>query len=454
MTIRKKLATYFAAICAVILLLVFLIIYFVFYYYFHQDFYSRLKERAEIAANLYLEADEISSDSLKSVRKIYLAALPEEKIHIYDNKNNHRFINEQTELWNAQVIDNVRKSGTIEFNQGPTQVYGINYADNQGDFVILASAIDKVSEERLKLLRQIMIPLFIVVTTILYLAGIWFARKALSPITSVMKQVQAIRSPNLHLRVQPGVQKDEIAELAMQFNQLLEHLENAFAVQKNFAANASHELRTPLTSMIGQIEVTLSKQRNKEEYTHTLQSVLTDATKLKDTVSLLIELAYIENGLQTAQSEIIRIDDLLWELQEEWSSRLPESKLEIEMQSLPEDESKLQVFANVRLLSIAINNIIRNAFKFSDGAPVVCNLAIADDSVTIHVRDTGIGIDPGTANSLFQPFYRAKNAEAYPGSGLGLYMANKIVQTYNGQIQAQSIPGLWTEVSVWLPQHT
>lgn len=454
MTIRKKLATYFTAICATVLLLVFLIIYFVFYYYFHNDFYTRLEERAGIAANLYLEADEISSDSLKSVRKVYLAGLPEEDIRIYDSKNNHQFISDQGTYWNNQVIEDVREKGYLQFKEGNRQAAGIHYADNQGNFVIIVSAVDIVSEERLKLLRQIMIPLFLVVTTMLYIAGIWFARKALSPITSVMKQVQQIRSPNLHLRVQTQSQKDEIAELAMQFNQLLEHLENAFAVQKNFAANASHELRTPLTSMIGQIEVVLSKQRQTEEYTQTLQSVLTDATKLKDTVAVLIELAYIENGLQTAEHDIVRVDDLLWELQEEWNAKLPDSKLELLMNQLPENESQLQILANSRLLAIAINNIIRNAFKFSDGAKVICSLTVENDNIRISIKDSGIGIELAAIPQLFQPFYRAKNADAYPGSGLGLYMANKIVQTYKGHIHIDSVPGQYSELSIIFSNHS
>ena len=75
----------------------------------------------------------------------------------------------------------------------------------------------------------------------------------------IVNQVQKVRASNLSVRIDEGNGKDEISELAQNFNRLLKHLENAFELQQTFVINASHELRTPVTSIIGELEVTLKQ---------------------------------------------------------------------------------------------------------------------------------------------------------------------------------------------------
>ena len=86
-----------------------------------------------------------------------------------------------------------------------------------------------------------------------------------------------IKSNNLHYRVDEGRNNDEITLLARSFNNLMEHLEHSFILQKTFVANASHELRTPVTRMVISAELALSRDRDIPAYKGTLSSVLEDA---------------------------------------------------------------------------------------------------------------------------------------------------------------------------------
>lgn len=448
MKIRNRLSLYFTLISAGVLLVVLCTIYFAFSVFSKDEFYKKLYERAHIAALLYLEADEINADSLTRVRERYLGKLPEEIIRLYDDRNKAAFIKDKHQSWNDAIIDKVRKRDFLKYAEGDRQVTGIYYKDNQGDFVILVSAIDVDSIQKRRHIAEIMIALFILVSLGLFFAGRWFAQKALSPMNDLIHQMQHIRSTQLHIRVDEGNGKDEISELAKNFNQLLEHLENAFEVQKTFVANASHELRTPVTSITGEIEVALQKKRNEDEYRSTLQSVLVSTEQLKDTISNLMELAQVDIGLIKATLTPVSMDELVWEMQEEWINKLAENAFHVKIIQLPKDHSGLCIMANKPLLTIALNNIISNAFKFSNNQPIECSLFADGKIIRLEIKDKGIGIPSDAFQKIYTPFYRGNNADNFSGSGIGLYVTYKIFRLFNGHLSIHSIINKGTTVSI------
>ena len=297
MKIKNRLSLYFTAISTFVLLIVEIAICITINSIIKSDFYSKLSDRASVAAQLYLEADEISADSLNHVRGRYLQRLPNEVVRFYDDKNAASFIKDKNQYWPISVINQVRKFRSMEFSEGDRQTVGIYYNDNQGNFVILASAIDYAGNKRLTDLFRALTILLLAVTVALFTASRWFAQKTLEPIDKVVSQMRLVRAGNLSLRVDEGNGKDEISALAHNFNRLLEHLENAFELQETFVVNASHELRTPITSIIGEIEISLNKLRTTDEYESVLKSILTDAERLKETITSLLELANVDMKL-------------------------------------------------------------------------------------------------------------------------------------------------------------
>ncbi|MCJ8210341.1 HAMP domain-containing histidine kinase [Mucilaginibacter sp. RS28] len=446
MKIKDRLALHFSIISAVTLLLILGVIYFLFYGYLKSDFFEHLHDRANVVAQLYLEADEIAPDSLNQVKDRYLVKLPDEQIGIYD-LHNRSFLNSDARLWSAAVINKVRKKGYLELANGDRQTLGLYYKDNQGNFVILVSAVAKHNLKRLADLRRAMVILFLVIASGFFLIGRLFAERALAPLHKLMRQLQLIRVNNLHLRVDEGNGKDEVASLARYFNELLSHLQNAFELQQTFVVNASHELRTPVTSMIGEAELGLSKPRTPEYYRQILEEVLKDSLRLNETISSLVELAQTDMEYTRASLAPVAVDDLIWELQDYWNVNSG-GKFMVNIEQLPDEKEKLQIKANKSLLLIALNNIILNAYKFSDGKPVKCTLYGDGTTIRIGIQDEGIGIPAAELDKVFLPFYRSSNARSLPGSGIGLYMTKKIIQLYKGEVSLERGPGQGTLVTV------
>jgi signal transduction histidine kinase len=448
MKIKNRLSLYFTAISAVVLLIVQIVICITFNSLIKSDYYDHLMDRANVAAQLYLEADEISADSLDHVRERYLQSLPDEVVRIYDEKNAASFIKDKNQFWEGSVIDDVRKHKALAFSEGRRQTVGIYYNDNQGNFVILVSAIDMQGHKRLRDLIQTMAILLITVTAGLFVISRWFAQKALEPIDKVIKQMRLVRAGNLSLRVDEGNGKDEISALAHNFNRLLEHLENAFELQQTFVINASHELRTPITSIIGEIEIALSKLRTNAEYEQVMESILTDAERLNETITSLLELANVDMNYTQPAYKPVAIDELIWELSDYWEEKAGKGLLQVNILHLPDDPEKLKINANKSLLTIALNNIIGNAFKFSQNKRVQCDLYAGEENITIKITDLGVGIMPGELNKIFDSFYRGTNVKSYHGNGIGLYVTNKIINLFNGVIAVSSVPGSSTTVTI------
>ena len=185
MKIKNRLSLYFTALSAIVLLIVEAVICVIFSSLIKSDFYDHLMYRANVAAQLYLEADEISADSLSHVRARYLQPIPHEVIRFYDDKNAASFIKDKNQFWSAPVINMVRKRKEMKFPEGNRQTVGIYYNDNQGNFVILVSADDVQGHKRWLDLLESMLILLISVTAVLFIASRWFAQKALEPIDKV-----------------------------------------------------------------------------------------------------------------------------------------------------------------------------------------------------------------------------------------------------------------------------
>lgn len=438
MKIKDRLALYFTLISTTVLLAVLFVVYFIFIKFLESDFYDRLNDRAFINANLYLEADEISADSLKRVKTEYLETLSGEIVRIYDSNNKPRFITDNQKFWTNDFIDKVRKAKKIGIKEGVRQTVGIFYKDNQGDFVILASAIDNSTYNRIGKLKTSMTVTFIIITFGLLLSSRWIANKILKPLDVFIEEVKKIKSSNLDFRVQENKNRDEINLLAQNFNQLMDHLEQAFILQKTFVANASHELRTPITSLLMEAEIALSKTRNPEEYKKALQSVIDDADKMNATINSLLSLAQTDLELGATQTEAIRIDELLWELQAHWAQKNKQSKLIINLEEIPNQTDLLTLQVNKNLLEIALNNIIGNAFKFSDYQDVNCSLFANKQYLQIKIKDNGMGISLNDKPNIYKAFYTSSQKSTLSGQGMGLYMANQIINLTHGELDFTS----------------
>jgi signal transduction histidine kinase len=435
MKIRDRLSLQFTLIFAVLLLLVLATIFLLTYKYRVNDFYDRLQDRAVITAQLFLAEDNLSEEKFRAVQEKYPQSLPSEFVRIYDDENHPVFLKDRSNQWSQGVIDDVRAKGTLFYSEGNVRTAGIYYKDNSGNFVVLASAVDVYGDKGMRQLFWSMFSVLIISIFVMYFLGSLFARIALFPIAKIINEVKIIRSTSLNKRLAVKDGKDEINELATTFNNLLEHLEQSFDAQRSFVANASHELRTPLTTIVGNIEVTLGVERDKEEYKKALADALVETEKLTDLVNDLFDLSH--SNIDVNDFHDVRLDELLWQVKDEWSHRIPGSRIDL-LYNLPEEPKRYTIAGNSHLLFIALGNILKNAVKFSAMDLVTCILSIQEDKAIITIKDRGIGIKPEDIPHIFEPFYRGANAKGFEGLGIGLSLSEKIFRLHGAVVQVRS----------------
>lgn len=450
MKIRTRLSLDFTLLTAAFMLLVFLVIYFSFSGYLRRDFYSRLNDRALITANVFFEKDELTRRSFIEIQKKYQQILPEEQSFVYDAKTQQAFIKDSTGLVTPQLIARVLEESNIEFEAGNKQGVGIEYEDNEGDFIIITMATNVFGQSQLRSLLVVLAITYVGGLAIIFLLSRRFARKALEPIVGINADLKNIRSSNLDKRLKVAQNKDEINELSNNFNDLLERLEHSFDLQRSFVNNASHELRTPLTSIIGELEVMLSRPRDRNEYEDTMHSVLAEAEKLTQILNQLFELSSYDGNDARLKIEAVPLAELLAMLKDSWEPNGVDFVNDKVFLEAPAEEQVI-IHANLLLLETAINNIVKNALKFSSNKPVEISVSQYGSEIELKISDNGVGIREADLPNIFQPFYRSENVRGYAGTGIGLSISQRIVQVHGGRITAASIPGEKTSFHIYLP---
>ena len=158
MKIRTKLTFIYTSVTALMLLMLMLYIYYFTSISIRRHFYEDLKERAMLTAQYYLEQDEVDAAKFNQIKRKFLRTLPNEAVRIYDKHNAEAFIADQMPFhYGAQFLQKVREDKSVELQENDRQLVAIYYPDNQGDFVIVVSALDEAGQERLVHLRDVLI---------------------------------------------------------------------------------------------------------------------------------------------------------------------------------------------------------------------------------------------------------------------------------------------------------
>ncbi|MFA9392474.1 MAG: sensor histidine kinase [Prolixibacteraceae bacterium] len=453
MEIRKKLTYQFIALVAVILLISSAAIYISFSKTRMEEFYNRLESKAILTAQMLIEIDEIDLDLLDKIEKNNPLSLPNEKILIYDYQNELMFsTDKEFQIENKdRLLNEIRMEGNVHFMQNGYEVIGLFYTSQFDRIIVFIAAQDIFGIKKIVGLRNILVLVFIASLMIVFLVARLFAARALKPISEIINQVNGITATNLDERLAIGNGKDELARLAMTFNQMLERIEGAFKIQKNFIANASHELRTPLTVITGQLEVVLMKPRDVQEYKNSLESVLDDIRNLNQISNRLLLLAQTDSQNGEKDFIPIRIDEALWQAQQELQKRHSNYVVLISFDDEIDDEAKLMIMGNLMLIKTVFTNLIDNACKYSSNKRATVSIRSQQSGITISIIDEGIGIPTEEISMIFQPFYRAKNTIGITGHGVGLSIVDKIMTLHRGTIQVKSKPGEGTVFTIELP---
>ncbi|WP_298740476.1 HAMP domain-containing sensor histidine kinase [uncultured Chitinophaga sp.] len=451
MKIQNKIAILFTALTAAIMLLVSLFIYYFASRNTFQHFYHRMEVRAKIVAQATMQEDTGNTQLYIRVKEEQLENLPFEKDYFLRLKPDTPQLAEKSPLpLPAYFYERVLQDGGARYHLGGTFYVGY-YAGKWHNFIVVTSAQDVYGMEELHGLRRVLVTGFLVFTVLMFTAGKLFSRQIFQPIRTIVQNVQKISANNLHLRLDTGNGKDEVAELALTFNDMLARLETTFESQNNFISNASHEFRTPLTIISGEAELGIQKAGASPELAASFQLILAEAERLDHLVSSLLSLAQTGFDGKKMQWELIRLDELLWSVKNTADQIYPGNKVCLDFNQLPEEADNLSTEGSLTLLKLAISNVVLNACKYSNNQRVILQLTGTRKVLTVTVIDQGIGIPQAEIPQVFVPFFRASNTSEYEGYGIGLPLTLNIIRLHKGSIEIEAKEMQGTTVKIHLP---
>jgi len=223
----------------------------------------------------------------------------------------------------------------------------------------------------------------------------------------------------------------------------LRKVEMISKMKSDFISSVSHELRTPLTSIKGFAKLLVEEEFGglPEQAKKSLDKIDTNVNKLVDMVNLLLDISRIESGkteVKIAPQDIVQV---IKEVLDLLSPQIQAKKLELS-QEAPES---LIVLMDKNLIERALTNLINNAVKFTpEGGKIIVKCAPQDSTAQISISDTGVGIDEDETEKIFQEFYRSRTAGTVTGSGLGLALVKRIIDTHKEKIWLESKPAKGT----------
>ncbi|HZT96816.1 MAG TPA: ATP-binding protein [Chloroflexota bacterium] len=282
------------------------------------------------------------------------------------------------------------------------------------------------------------------------LAGLFLADRALRPVDQITRIAREIGASDLSRRVSTeigagmrGGRRDEIQRLATTFDEMLSRLEESNDRRKQLTADAAHELGTPIASIVAGSEIALRHPRATEEYRETLRHVVDEALHLQGVVDDLLLLARADAGRLPMNVELIELDEVCRQAVGAMAPLAWEKGVQLDLQLPP---WPILVTGDDMRLRQVLRNLIDNALRHT---PPQGRVLVAADittggstrSITLHVRDSGSGLDPAERDLVFERFHRSINgpslhraARSEDGSGLGLAICRAIVTAHGGQI--------------------
>lgn len=291
-------------------------------------------------------------------------------------------------------------------------------------------------------------------TILLGVAGsFWLTSSALRPLRRMTDACRRIAAGDFSERVnlpylQSAEAKDEVIQLAGAFNDMITRIENTFAAQQRFIADAAHELRTPLTAIKGTLEVLLrGSQDDPANAKRLLRAMYSETERLSRLAEQLLDLTRLQNGIILHRTSF----DLERWLREEF---LPQAHLLTRDRRLElQPGGAAVVNADPDALKQVLFNLLDNAVQHTaQGGAIQIGWETTRAVVRVWVVDDGEGIPAEDLPHVFAPFYRGDRSRSRlrGGAGLGLTIVQGIVHAHGGQVHVASAPGKGTQVTFTL----
>ena len=274
-----------------------------------------------------------------------------------------------------------------------------------------------------------------------------------APILRLREASQQLAQGDLSTRAAAGMERrrDELGSLVQDFNAMAARIEELVSGQRQLIYDISHELRSPLARLNVALDLARERKGNDPAFDHMDH----DLERLNEMIGRLLTVARLDSSAISVAMSQVDLTELISQIARSADLELRKSDAAVQL-TLPE---QFFVHGNAELLHSAIENVVRNAIRYTGiGNPVEVRMTTQNTAepspALIVVRDHGPGVPESELANIFQPFYRIaddRNRES-GGAGLGLAIAGRVIRIHGGTIRARNAQPHGLEVEILLPQ--
>ena len=262
--------------------------------------------------------------------------------------------------------------------------------------------------------------------------------RVIAPLKEISRAAKEFATGKFDTRV-PVRGNDEVAELAVAFNNMAEAMDNYDTMRNTFMSNVSHDLRSPMTSISGFIDGILDGVIPPDKHRYYLQIVSSEIQRLSRLVASLLDLSRIQAGERKFTMVTFDICEMAREILISFEQKINARSLEVDFYC---DEERMGVLADRDAIYQILYNLCDNAIKFSsDGSLLQLRIVrLKNRKIAVSVYNEGQGIAPADLPYVFERFYKSDKSRGLnkTGVGLGLFISKTIIDAHGESIWVES----------------
>lgn len=436
LNLKQRFTYSFSLLFSIVLGGILILVFLLYAKFRHEDFQSRLSDQLETDVKLFVDINNADSSLVDLVERDAISHLVNEGIYIFDENLKLLYtINNSfpQSKWEVDDLLKLKEKGRLSRREDQHDIYGMRYDSGKETYYAIIEAEDIYGNDKLEDLKFILLGAYAIGVVSVWLLSYYLSKQSLRPFDALRVKIQDYSDPNLKTRLPVSNRKDEIDGVATAFNLMMDRIDLAYSKQKEFTGNASHELRTPLARITARIANLRDEKKLSPGLDAELLDISEEVYQLADMVSSLLLLSKIAGSDKIKTLPAVRVDELLFYCMNEKSQMYSDLRFNFDISSESEG-SDFEMNGDESLLRMAVNNVIKNAYLYSDNKELSIQLKRVGNKIIIDFTNSGKNPVMEDLNDLFRTFARAENSAGIAGTGIGLSIVKRVIDYHQGSV--------------------